>query len=268
MQIQVQQRRERLLKLLQADTFASVESLSERLRVSPLTVRRDLDALQQDGLVERLHGGARVPQVGRIMDASEVSFYTRRGAQVVEKQSIARAAAALLQKDEVLVVDASTSGLYFARAVPGGFPLTIITYSACLPVELAAHPDLQIISTGGLLHRKSLCYLGEEAERALAPFRPRRAFLGAKGVDLISGCTDALLPEIRLKAALVRQVDEVIILADHSKLANVALASFAALEQISTLVTDDSADADFVAALRARGVKVILAPTLEENEVL
>jgi DeoR/GlpR family transcriptional regulator of sugar metabolism len=256
-----------LLKLLQADTFASVESLSERLRVSPLTVRRDLDALQQDGLVERLHGGARMAAASRMMDASEVSFYTRRGAQVVEKQVIAQAAVALLEKDDILAVDASTSGLYFCRAIPNGFPLTIITYSACLPVELAGHHDLQVISTGGLLHRKSLCYLGEEAERALAPFHARRAFVGAKGVDLISGCSDALLPEIRFKAALVRQVDEVVLLADHTKLNNVGLAAFATLEQISMLITDDGADPRFIDAVRARGVNVIVAPLQYENEV-
>lgn len=261
MQKPVQLRRERLLRLLQANTFASVESLSTQLRVSSLTVRRDLDALQQAGLVERLHGGARA---ARSMDASEISFYMRRGAQVMEKQAIARLAVTLLQREEIIQVDASTTGLYFARAIPNGLPLTLITYSACLPVELAGCSDLQVISTGGLLHRKSLCYLGEDAERALQPLHASRAFLGAKGVDLTAGCTDAYLPEIRLKAVLARQVNEIVLLVDHTKLGNVGLAAFTSLDKVSTLVTDEGADPRLVAEIRSRGVKVLIASILDE----
>lgn len=262
MQIPVKLRRERLLKLLQADTFATVESLAARLRVSPLTVRRDLDALQAEGLVERLHGGARA---ARAMDAKEISFYTRRGAQVMEKQAIAKAAVELLERDEIILVDASTTGLYFARAIPNDMPLTLITYSACLPVELAGCPNLQVISTGGLLHRKSLCYIGEEAERALEPFHAGRAFLGAKGVDLKAGCTDAFLPEIRLKAALVQRVKSFVLLADHTKLGNIGLAAYASLDQVSTLITDDGADQQMIDRIRERGVNVIVAPVLDET---
>jgi DeoR/GlpR family transcriptional regulator of sugar metabolism len=170
----------------------------------------------------------------------------------------------MLQPDEIIYVDASTTGLYFARTIPNGLPLTIITYSACLPVELAGCPDLQVISTGGLLHRKSLCYLGQDSEQALQPLHASRAFLGAKGVDLAAGCTDALLPEIRLKALLAQRVHEVILLADRTKLGNVGLAAFASLDQVSTLVTDEGADPQIVAEIRARGVQVVIAPTLDE----
>lgn len=267
MPTQVNQRRERLLKLLQADGFVSVERMSERLRVSPLTVRRDLDALQADGLAERVHGGARYLPAARAMDQSEISFYTRQGAQVIEKQAIARAAVQLLKADEILVVDASTSGRYFARTVPTSLPLTIITYSACLPVELVEHPSLQVISTGGVLHRRSLCYLGEEVGRTLATYHPRRAFFGAKGVALESGCTDALLPEIQLKAALAQQVEELVILADHTKLGNIGLAGFARIDQVHTLITDAEADPAIVQAIREHGVNVVLAPIPGDEDI-
>jgi DeoR family fructose operon transcriptional repressor len=162
-------------------------------------------------------------------------------------------------------VDASTTGLAFAQAIPAALPLTLITYSAILPVEMAGHPGLEIISTGGVLHRKSLCYLGEDAERALSPFHTRQAFFGAKGVDLDGGCTDALLAEIRLKAALARQADELILLADHTKLGNIGLAAFAVLSQVHTLVTDATADPQIVHAIRERGVNVILAPLTDDD---
>ena len=260
MQDQVRQRRDQILHFLRADQFVSIRRLSERLRVSPLTIRRDLDALQAAGLVERIHGGARALALERVMDRSEISFSQRRGAQVAEKQAIALAALQMLRRDEVILVDASTTGLCFARHIPVGLPLTLITYSALLPVELAHHPDLEIISTGGVLHRESLCYLGEAAERAVAPFHASLAFMGAKGVALEAGCTDAHLAEIQLKAKLLERAGALVLLADHTKLGNIGLASFAPLDRVHTLVTDSGADPVFLDAARAQGVEVIVAP--------
>lgn len=263
MQDQVQQRHDQILHFLRTDQFVSIRRLSERLHVSPLTVRRDLDALQAEGLVERVHGGAHVLE--RIMDQSEVSFSLRRGAQVAEKQAIAQAAIQMLRRDEVILVDASTTGLCFAHHIPEGLPLTLITYSALLPVELAHHPGLEIISTGGVLHRKSLCYLGEAAERALDPFHANLAFMGVKGVALDAGCTDAHLAEIQLKTKLLERASTLVLLADHTKLGNIGLASFAPLSRIHTLVTDAGADPLFLETVRAQGVKVIVAPMAGEG---
>lgn len=257
MRNQIHLRREKLLHLLQADTFASVESLSERLSVSPLTVRRDLDVLQEMGQVERMHGGARM--VAAAMDKSEISFLTRQEIQIVEKRAIARRAAQLLQRDDVIVVDASTSGTCFVEAIPEDLSLTLITYSAYLPVQMAGRTNLEIISTGGILYRKSLCYLGDDAEQTLSRFHGRRAFLGVKGIALQAGCTDALLPEVHLKSLLVRHVDELVILADHTKLGNVGLSAFASLSQVSTLVTDEGADPLLVEGLRDQGINVFIA---------
>ncbi len=261
MQAQTRERHNQLLEFLRNDTILSIHDLSKRLDVSPMTIRRDLDALQKQGVVERLHGGVRLPQsAAREMDKHEVSFYIRRDVAVQEKQAIARAACHLLQKEQVVILDASTTCLYFAQAMPDDVPLTILTYSAYLPIELAGRPNLQTICIGGILHPTSLCYLGTESENSLQQFFARRAFLGVKGITLREGCTDAHLPEVKLKSLLVRRVQELIILADHTKLGNIALSPFASLSQVHTLITDEKADKETVEAIRDHGVEVIVAP--------
>jgi DeoR/GlpR family transcriptional regulator of sugar metabolism len=254
-------RRSQLLELLEQEQVLSIQRLSRQLDVSPLTIRRDLDVLQQEGIVERLHGGVRMlrPAV-RSVDKSEVSFYVRRGVAVAEKQAIARVALSYLKPDEVIFLDASTTALYLIQLIPQDLSLTIVTHSVFLPIELAGHPNLQVISTGGVLHSRSLCYLGAEAENSVRQLSAHRALFGLKGLTLTEGCTDANLLEIRLKGLMAQRAQELIILADHTKLGNIALSPFAGLDQVHALITDEAADPAMVCAIRDRGVQVVLAP--------
>jgi DeoR/GlpR family transcriptional regulator of sugar metabolism len=254
-------RRSQVLELLERDSVLSIRRLSEELAVSPLTIRRDLDALQQEGIVERLHGGVRLlkPAV-RGVDKREISFYLRRGVAVNEKRAIARAALAFLEPDEVIFLDASTTALYLIQLIPEDLALTIVTHSAVLPIELVGRPNLQVICTGGVLHSPSLCYLGAEAESRVRQLSAHRALFGLKGLTLSEGCTDANLLEIQLKSLMAQRAQELIILADHTKLGNIALSCFASLDQVNTLITDEGADLTIVHAILERGVQVVLAP--------
>ena len=206
MQAPIRNRRTQLLGLLRQGSILSVHHLSEQLGVSELTIRRDLDALQSEGIVERLHGGVRLLHSAvREMDKREVSFYLRQGTDVEEKRAIARAALIFLEKDQVVFIDASTTCLYLVQAIPEDLPLTIVTYSAYLPIELAGQSKLQVISTGGIFHPTSLCYLGPEAENRLRQLNTHRAFMGVKGVTVAEGCTDANLLDMQLKGVVIQR---------------------------------------------------------------
>jgi DeoR family transcriptional regulator of aga operon len=197
----------------------------------------------------------------------QASYNVRCSTAPAEKRAIADAALQLLQKDQVIAMDAGTTCLYLARAIPEQMPLTIITHSAYLPVELAGRPNLQVICTGGVLQWPSLCYVGSEAETLLRRFNMQCAFLGAQGVALNVGCTDNInLLEIKLKSIMVEQARETIILADSSKLDRVAMASFARLSQVRTLITDENADPEVVRAIRDVGVDVIVAPLAPNSD--
>jgi DeoR family fructose operon transcriptional repressor len=253
-------RRSQLLKLLHEESALSVQFLSKQLSVSTPTIRRDLDALQKNGMVERIHGGARLLRSAqREIDKHEVAFFVRRDAAVNAKRAIARVARQFFERGEIIFLDASTTALYLIQEIPDDLPMTIVTHSAYLPVELAGRTDLQVISTGGVLDTLSLCYLGGEAERSVRQFSAHRAFFGAEGVSLIEGCTDPNLMDIQLKAVMVQRAQELFILADHRKLGKSALGSFASLDQVRVLITDEQADPTMVQAIRGRGVQVILA---------
>jgi len=257
----VRQRRAELLDLLSHQTVASNRQLVAQLGISQSTLRRDLDALEQEGLVERIHGSARfVRQPDRAMDKRELGFYTRREVAVAEKEAIARAALQFLAPDDVIMIDASTTGFYFARAIPDDISLTVITHSAYLPVELANKPNIQVICTGGMLHARSMCYVGLEAESTFQHLHAHRAFFGVKGLTLRAGCTDVSPLEVRLKTVMAKDVHELVVLADHTKLGNIALASFAPLHRVRTLISNELADPALVNAIQDMGVQVILAP--------
>lgn len=265
----VRRRREELLELLRHQAVVSTRQLSDLLGVSQSTLRRDLDALEGEGLVERIHGSARLLQpFGQSMDKRELWFYHRREIAVAEKRAIARAALNLLEPDDVIMIDASTTGLFLAQAIPDGLSLTIITHSAYLPVELANKPDLQVICTGGILQPRSMCYVGLEADSTLQNLHAHRAFFGVKGLTVRAGCTDVSPMEVRVKAAMLRDVHELVILADHHKLGNIALASFASLSRVKTLITDELADPSMIEAIRDSGVQVITAPLFTNASVV
>jgi DeoR family fructose operon transcriptional repressor len=105
-----------------------------------------------------------------------------------------------------------------------------------------------------------MCFLGFEAENALAYFDAHTAFFGAKGVTRREGCTDAHLLEIQFKARMVQKVERLVVLADHTKIGNVGLASFAAISQVDVLITDELASPEFLHAIQETGTKVIIAP--------
>lgn len=261
MQESVRLRQEQLLSLLRENTVLTNRDMSSYLNVSQLTIRRDLDALEINGLIRRIHGGAKFLNAPiKDMDKGEISFNIRRHVFVEEKRAIARAVLPFLEAGQVIILDASTTSLFLAQMLPDDLYITIITHSAYLPLELSNRQNIPVISTGGVLNNTSLCYLGFEAENTVGQFHAHKAFFGAKGVALQEGCTDAHFSEIKLKAAMAHRAQELWILADHTKLGNIALASFASINRVHTLVTDEKADKEFVQILQKKGVKVICAP--------
>lgn len=254
------ERRDKMLGILREQRAASTRALSQALGVSQSTLRRDLDFLEEDGIVERMHGGVRLVGSADKMDKREISLFLRMEAQVAEKRAIARAALQFLEPDNVLMMDASTTCLYFARALPNDLHLTLITHGAYLPVDIADRSNLQVVCTGGVLNARSLCYYGYDAESAIQDLHAHRAFFGVKGVSLNEGCTDASLVEVRQKESMLSKAHELIILADYTKLGNIGLASFAPLNRIRVLITDELADEELVQKIRDRDVEVIVAP--------
>ncbi|MBI5305432.1 MAG: DeoR/GlpR transcriptional regulator [Chloroflexi bacterium] len=251
-------RRDRILELVQKKQSASVAELSKLLRTSQVTVRQDLNRLALAGLLVRTRGGALSTDRGN----REFTFAARTRLDAEEKQRIGDLAASLAHSRDSIILDASTTALHVARALMRRQDLrdlTIITNGIHTALELASRPDYTTILTGGQVRATADSLIGTMVGDALTKMNATKGFFGARGISIEQGLTDANLQEINVKKAMVERCQEVIAVLDATKFGVVALASFAPLERVQRVITDQSAPAKIISALRARGVDVMIA---------
>jgi DeoR/GlpR family transcriptional regulator of sugar metabolism len=251
----VRERRSLTLERLSEDGRVTVAELSHRTGVSEMTVRRDLEAMEREGVLRRVHGGA-VRAAGR---SYEPPFALRAGRASDAKERIGRLAASLLERGDTAIVDVGTTALELARALVDAEQLTILTPSLRVANLLAGNASLRVIVSGGIARSGELSLVGDLAERAFADLRCDTAFLGVGGIDLDTGLTEYNLDDARVKRAALASARRRVVLADASKLDQVAFARVCPLDAIDVLVTDSKADSAMVDAIRATGVEVLIA---------
>lgn len=235
-----------------------VHELSRQYQVSEVAIRRDLEMLEQHGLLKRVHGGA-VAIPGGAQDRSYAAKIQRN---IEEKQRIGQAAAQLIQPGDQILFDSSTTALQVARAIPGDLlrsgNLTIIC--ACLPIvqELGQWKDINLIVLGGIYLPEFRSLIGPTTLRELSGLRANKAFIGTDGLTIENGATGSNLLEIEVDRGMANAANEVIIVADASKMGKVGLATLLPVNRITKLITDVNAPPDMVQALRELNVEVTL----------
>jgi len=253
------QRRSIILEELVSNRVVRISDLSQRFGVSEVSIRRDLERMEQLGLLKRVHGGA--VAVSSFLRHEITS--ARATARTREKECIGRAAAELIRENERLIFDSGTTTLQVARNIPGNLltsgNLTVITCALPIAYELDPWKSVHIIILGGVYLHEYQVVVGPQAIEALKGLHADKMFLGADGLTFSNGVTTANVLEAEVDRALVRSASRVIVVADSSKLGLIGLVTIMPLNEISTLITDDKAPRDFVDALRAKGVEVIIA---------
>lgn len=261
-----QTRRELTLALVGGRGFVRVADLAVAFGVTAVTARADLDVLEREGQVRRVHGGA-VPVGTGSADAlrptREPSFEEALETSVLPKQQIGAAAAAMVTDGQSVILDVGTTGLQIARALIARTELrdlTIITSGLNLALELEpAIPRFEVILTGGALRPRQHSLVFPLAGSVLAEVHADIAFIGCNGVDVEHGVTNANLPEAAVKSLMVKAARRRVAVADASKLGAVHLARIAPIEEFDLVLTDAAAPAPLVDELRAVGVEVQLA---------
>ncbi|MGD0064426.1 MAG: DeoR/GlpR family DNA-binding transcription regulator [Streptosporangiaceae bacterium] len=250
-----EQRREAILAQVRAQGGASAEELSRRLGVSVETVRRDLRSLRDQGLLNRVHGGATAPS----RPASEGSFAARSTLNLPRKQAIAALAASLAGTEETIVIDTGTTPLQLARALPASFRGRVLTNSVPVAAALSDRSDIELLLCGGQIRPGDGACSGAHAEAFFADFYAAKAFLGAGGVHPEAGLTDYYPAEAAIRRAIIDHSAATYVLADSSKLGVIAVHRVCALDQVTALVTDDEENAAASAELAAAGVVLLRA---------
>lgn len=251
------QRRRRMLDLIQERGNAEVSELSQAFQVSEVTVRADLASLAGRGLVVRTYGGAMLPE----RPPAELTFDAREVSNVDVKARIGQAAADLIENGQPVVLDASTTALQIARALRGRSALedvTVITNGVHTALELLDVPGVSTILTGGQLRSTAVSLTGALAAELLGRVHASIGFFGARGLTTTQGLTDVNLQEVEMKAAMAAVCERSVAVVDHTKLGQVGLATFLPLARLSLVITDRDADERIVAQLEEAGVEVQL----------
>ena len=251
----------KIINKLRAERIVHLSDLSTAIGVSENTIRRDLQRLQDTGILKRTHGGAVITEEDHDTHSSDdVDWLARESQSPAEKQRIGREAANLVHDGEAIILDAGTTTMQIARNLREKRNLTVVTNAVNIGLELARNANLTVVLTGGILRELSKSLVGPLVEDFISgSIHVDRLFLSAGGVSTDAGITNANTIEVPIKRAMIRAAREVILVVTHQKIGRRSFTQIAPLEAISTIVTDTSADAGLVASLEARGIKVILA---------
>lgn len=258
------QRRTLIAAEVQRHGAARVTDLTARFGVSDMTIRRDLELLESEGRVRKVHGGA----VAVGSSADEPGFEAKRGMNLPAKRAIAARAAELIEARTAIGIAAGTTTWMLAEtvaAMPG--PLSIVTNSTTVADALAvpAAGEKSVILTGGL-RTPSAALVGAVADRAIESLHVDRLFLGVHGMDAAAGLTTPNLAEAQTNAAFISRARHVVVLADSSKWSTIGLATIAPLTAVDILITDDGLPAEARLALRDAVGELIVVPVRSEAE--
>lgn len=247
-------RRQRELaeRLARGEPVATTE-MAERLDVNPMTIRRDLEALERSGLAVRCYGGA-VP-ARRI--SFEFAFDERHRQRLESKRRIGNAAAGRVRGNQTVFLDTGTTTLETARALAGrGVPFSAVTSSLVIASELWGRDAVDLLLLGGRVRNGSPDLAGPATEVLLDRLTAHVAFLGSDGVDPERGFFAEDLETARVSERMVANAERVVVVADSSKLGRAGGVRFARREEVDEIITDREAARSVIASLRRAGVMV------------
>ena len=248
----------RILDHVASAGSADVHQLSALLGVSGATVRRDLQLLDEQGLLQRTHGGAVTGSVNL-----ELPLRHRTGRRQAEKRRIALAAAALVPDGAVVGLTGGTTVTELARVLcegrPGERGLTVVTNAVNIAADLIVRPDIRLLVVGGTARSASYALVGPAAERMLTQYHLDIAFIGVDGLTAAEGCTTYDEMEAATDLAFLRAAARGVVVADSSKVGRTTFAGICPLAAIDDVVTDDALTAEQERELADTGVRVIRA---------
>ncbi len=228
------ERRKGIMQHLHRDGRVLVAELSRNFRVSEETIRRDLDRLEREGLLQRTHGGAFLED-DLITD---LPIWVREDFYLAEKMWIGSKCARLVKNGDTIMLDSSTTSLHIARSVKTLKHLTVITNSLKVITELSDADHLKLICTGGTLRHHSLSYSGHAAAKAMSLYLADKAFISCSGMDMRHGVTDTNENEAEIRKMMIQNAKHSFLVADQSKCDRIGLAKIAGYAAFHKLITN------------------------------
>lgn len=244
-----------ILDYLKQHRHVDVSFLSEKLHVSEVTIRKDLEKLEHDKLVIRSHGGAVLNENLFL----EPSFLEKEDRLKDEKSAIAKVAAGLIKDGSAVALSTGTTVHHMTRWIRDRKDLTVVTNAINVATDLMGLEGIRLFLTGGSIRPNTFALIGETAEKSLDGIYTDYVFIGTNGFGIEEGLTTPSMEEARVVRKLIENAKHVVVLADHSKFGVVTFYRIMPTEQIHTLITDSKAPKDVTDKLREKGIEVIIA---------
>ena len=243
------------MDLLNEKEVISVKELSSKLNLSMMTIRRDLQYMEEKGVLKKIHGGAVLIR----KEDADSTFYERIEQFKKEKFAIGKAAASLIKQNDVVVFDAGTSPLAMIQSIPDELCFTAITSGLMTAVALSNKPNVNLIIIGGDIHKGSLSSTSTIALEQIKKFNVDIAFFSTEGVCVDEGTYELLLPLIDVKKMLRSMSKKVVLLADHSKFGKKSLSLSIPIDGIDIVVTDSKVEKVYADKIKERNIEMIIA---------
>lgn len=251
-----EERYRKIKELLRREGSVRVPVLVDLFGVSTETVRRDLEFLEKEGVLKRVHGGA----IQDLIDTHEFRFQDREGQFQESKMEIAELACHFVEEDSSVALDVSTTNLEIARLLKQKFErLTVLTNSLDIASELAGKEGFTVILSGGVVHHSERSLVGDACLEHIRQYHVNTCFLSASGISLSSGLTDVGFGEVAAKKQMINVAQENIVVCNHSRFDVVSLLKVCDLMRIDYILTDSNLNPE-VAARYAKADVTVLTP--------
>lgn len=248
-----EERKRKILELLNENSKLLVPDLCEYFKVSPATIRNDLRELKNSGFLQRTHGGAL-----SIKTKYELDSYQKEVKHLEEKKAIARFAADIVEDSDTILIDTGTTTLEFAKLLSSKKNLTVVTNDIEIARHLETAGDANVILIGGIIRRDFHCTIGPIAINSLRELYVDKAFMGANGISVEGGLTTPDINQAEVKKAMLEKASEVIVLCDSSKFGIKSFAHVAPISRINRIITDSGLDEDELQAFLDMSVDIDL----------
>jgi DeoR family deoxyribose operon repressor len=236
----------------------SVKEISGIMRVSDMTVRRDLDTLEQQGVIRRTHGGAVLLDPNTIVDDPYIlGEQTTKNAR--EKNLIGIRAASLVQPHDTIFLDSGSTTPFIARNLSPDLPLTVLCYTFTNALEFYPRKNANLILLGGFFHRDSNIFHGAENLALIRNTRADRAFISTAGLDPKLGLTTYFYNEADIKREMIRSARQIVLVTDSTKIGKISVTYFAGLDEIDIIITDHGISEKYRKIIVDLGIELIIA---------
>ena len=249
------QRRVKILNLIREDGHAKVQDLSKIFKVTDVTIRQDLEVLENMGYIQREHGGAFLKDVGSFAKTGQLLNQSH----IEEKREIALKVLELINEEDSIILGSGSTTTEIAKLLINYKKLTVITNALNIALILGENPGISLIVTGGEFKAPTLSLTGKMAADSFKDIHANKLFLATAGISSDMRLTYPSLSDLIVKSAMIKSADQAYLVADSSKVGISSLANLGSISLIQTIITDNKISNESIEKIRRKNVNIIFS---------